>query len=124
MYVYLWWEDKPVIGVFIETATAGEDYERYFSVTEHRQLVGFLEQPIPALAEGDLPVGGVLDPLDLDFAPSRFPLGRGKVRGLAWELRGWSRELKAISTSKNQKIDDTHFTLSKKKNKTPLESGS
>lgn len=59
----------PVIGVLVEAAAAGEDDERDLGVAEHGELVGLLEEAVPALAEGDLAIGGVLDSLDLDFTP-------------------------------------------------------
>ena len=66
-------QHKPVISIFIEPAAGGEDNKGDFSVAEHRQLIGLLEQPIPALAESDLPIGGVLDPLDLDLPSPVLP---------------------------------------------------
>lgn len=72
--------DEPVVGILIEASAAREDDESHLSITKHRELISLLEQPITPLAESDLSVRGVLDPLDLDLASSRFPLGRGRVR--------------------------------------------
>lgn len=61
-----------MVSIFVEAAACGEDYESNLSVTKHRQFVGLLQQSIAALAEGDLSIRGVLDPLNLDFASSHF----------------------------------------------------
>jgi hypothetical protein len=59
---------RPVVGVLVEAAAAGEDDERDLGVAEHGELVRLLEEAVAALAEGDLPVGRVLDALDLSLA--------------------------------------------------------
>ena len=61
--------DRPVVGVLVEAAAAGEDNEGDLGVAEHGELVRLLEESIAALAEGDLTVGRVLDALDLNLAP-------------------------------------------------------
>jgi len=61
-------KSKPVVGVLIEAAAAGEDDERDLGVAEHRELVRLLEEAVAALAEGHLPVRRVLDALDLSLA--------------------------------------------------------
>lgn len=71
----------PVVSILVEAAAAGEDDESHLCITKNRQLIGLFQQPISALAEGDLPVCGVLDPLDFDLAPTHFPL-RGHLSGL------------------------------------------
>ena len=53
----------------VELAAVGEDDERDLGVAEHGELVGLLEQSVPALGEGDLAVDLVLDPLQLDPPP-------------------------------------------------------
>ena len=60
---------SPVVGVLVEAAAAGEDDERHLSVAQDRELVRLFEEPIAALAEGDLPARVVLDPLDLNPPP-------------------------------------------------------
>lgn len=57
-----------VVSILVETAAAGEDDESNFSITEHRQLISFLQQPVSSLAEGHLPIGCVLNPLYLNFS--------------------------------------------------------
>jgi len=59
----------PVVGVLVEAAAAGEDDERHLGVAQDRELVRLLEEPVAALAEGDLPARVVLDPLDLNPSP-------------------------------------------------------
>lgn len=59
----------PVVGVLVEASAAGEDDERHLGVAEDGELVRLLEEPIAALAEGDLPARVVLDPLDLNPSP-------------------------------------------------------
>ena len=71
MYLYVH-RDVPVVGVLVEAAAAGEDDERHLGVTEDGELVGLLEEPVPALAEGHLPASGVLDPLDLNPSPTHL----------------------------------------------------
>lgn len=51
-------------------ATAREDDDPKLGIAKHGELMGLLQEPSPALREGDLPVGGVLNPLDLDLASS------------------------------------------------------
>lgn len=46
----------------------GEDDDADVGVAEHGELPGLLEEPRAALAEGDLPVDGVLDAAELDLA--------------------------------------------------------
>ena len=67
---------RPVVGVLVEAAAAGEDDERDLGVAEHGELVRLLEEAVAALAEGHLPVGRVLDALDLSLAlaPAVVPL--------------------------------------------------
>lgn len=60
---------SPVTGIFIQAASGREDDQSDLSVAEDGELVGLLQQPIPALAEGHLAAGGVLDPLDLNLSP-------------------------------------------------------
>jgi hypothetical protein len=71
---------SPVVGVLVEPAAAGEDDERDLGVAEHGELVRLLEEAVAALAEGDLPVGRVLDALDLDLAPPWLVAGAGRRR--------------------------------------------
>lgn len=60
--------------VVIELVGAGDDDDRDLGVAEDGQLVGLLEETVASLGEGHLPVGGVLDPLDLDL-PSSHSIG-------------------------------------------------
>lgn len=62
--------DVPSGGKLVELAVGGEDDEADVGVAENRQLPCLLEQPRPALAEGDLPVDGVLDPPHLHLPTS------------------------------------------------------
>ena len=64
-----WGEHRLVVGVLVEASSAGEDEERDFSVSEHGEFVGLLEQPVHSLAEGHLSIRCVLDPLYL-YLPS------------------------------------------------------
>ena len=59
----------PVTSILVETATAGEDDQRDLGFAEDGKLIGLLEQPVPALAEGHLSARRVLDPLDLNLPP-------------------------------------------------------
>lgn len=65
---------EPVVGIFIKASTAGEDNKSNFSITENRQFISLLEQAVATFAEGNLAIGGVLDPLDLYFPSSTFLL--------------------------------------------------
>ncbi|RRT35892.1 hypothetical protein BHE74_00041750 [Ensete ventricosum] len=58
----------PLCGQFIELAVRREDDDADVGVAEHGELLGLLEQPGTALAEGDLALDGVLDPPQLQFA--------------------------------------------------------
>ena len=64
---------SPIVGILVEAATAREDDESNLSVAEHGQFIGLFEQAIAALAEGHLPVGCVLYPLDFDLSPTHLP---------------------------------------------------
>ena len=77
---------SPVVGVLVEAAAAGEDDERDLGIAEHGELVRLLKEAVAALAEGDLPVGRVLDALDLDLAPPRLVAGAGRCRLLLFTL--------------------------------------
>jgi hypothetical protein len=55
-------------GVLIELALGGEDDDGDLGVAEDGDLVRLLEQPVPALGEGHLPVYLVLYPLQLHLA--------------------------------------------------------
>lgn len=50
-----------------EAIGRGEHDERDVDVAEDGELVGLLDEAIPALGEGHLPVRVVLDPLDLQL---------------------------------------------------------
>ena len=78
---------SPVVGVLVEAAAAGEDDEGDLGLAEHRELVRFLEEAVATLAEGDLPVGGVLDALDLDPAPPGQLLAPRRCRRQAVKTR-------------------------------------
>ena len=51
----------------------GEEDERDLGVAEDGELVGLLEQSVPALGEGHLPADLVLDPLQLHLAATHLP---------------------------------------------------
>jgi hypothetical protein len=55
--------------VLVELPLSGEDDERDLCVAEHGDLVGLLQQPVPALGEGHLAVDLVLDPAQLHRPP-------------------------------------------------------
>ena len=59
----------PVTGILVEAAAGGEDDQGDLGFAEDGELIGLLEQPVPALAEGHLAARRVLDPLDLDLPP-------------------------------------------------------
>lgn len=70
MGMHAWCILIPVyIGELIEASSAGEDDECDLSVAEYGELVGLLQQPIPALAEGHLTARLVLDSLYLNLPP-------------------------------------------------------
>lgn len=50
-----------------DLAGAGEDEDGDLGVAEDADLPGLLDDPIPPLREGHLPIRRVLDPLDLDL---------------------------------------------------------
>uniref|UniRef100_A0A0A9CST9 Uncharacterized protein n=1 Tax=Arundo donax TaxID=35708 RepID=A0A0A9CST9_ARUDO len=52
-------------GVLVELPLGGEDDERDLGVAKDGDLVRLLQQPVPALGEGHLPVDLVLDPPQL-----------------------------------------------------------
>lgn len=54
-------------GEVAEAIGGGEHDERDVDVAEDGQLVRLLDEAIPPLREGHLPVGVVLDPLDLQL---------------------------------------------------------
>jgi len=56
--------------VLVEFASAGEHNNRNLGVAENGELVGLLEKAIASFGVGDLAVGGVLYPLDLDLSTS------------------------------------------------------
>lgn len=49
----------------VELPLGGEDDERDLCIAEHGDLVGLLQQPVPALGESHLAVDLVLDPAQL-----------------------------------------------------------
>ena len=62
----------------VELAGGGEEEEEEVGVAEDGELPGLLEEAVPALVEGGLALGGVLDPLYLAAPPphlvfDRFP---------------------------------------------------
>lgn len=61
--------NSPGTSKFIKLPAGGKDDEGNLGVTENGKLSGLLEQPNPALGEGDLPAGGILNPLDLNLTP-------------------------------------------------------
>lgn len=60
---------RPVVRVLVEAATAWEDDECHLSVAEDGELIRLLQEPVAALAEGDLATCAILDPLDLNPSP-------------------------------------------------------
>lgn len=77
---------RPVVGVLIEPSAAGEDDEGDLGIAEHGELVGLLEEAIPAFAEGDLAIGGALNSLDLNLASPIFAFLVAKSHGGVWGL--------------------------------------
>lgn len=49
----------------VELPSSGEDDESDLRIAENRELVSFLQEAVPTLGEGHLPVDLVLDPLQL-----------------------------------------------------------
>ena len=76
-------------GEVAEAVGGREHDERDVDVAEDGELVGLLDEAVAALGEGDLPVGGVLDPLDLQLhAPhGRRRVAEAEVGGAASEAR-------------------------------------
>ena len=64
----------PGASVFKEPARRGENNESNLSITQHRKLVSFLEDPSPPLGEGHLPRCNVVNLLDLDLLPHHLKL--------------------------------------------------
>jgi len=56
----------------IELATVGEDNESNLSITEDREFISLLEQPIPPLCKCHLTVYLVLNPLQLNLSPTHI----------------------------------------------------
>jgi hypothetical protein len=50
----------------------GENDYSNFSLTQHRELLSLLKKPCSALAEGNLPVHRVLNPLQLNLSTSHI----------------------------------------------------
>lgn len=96
-----------MVGVLIETATAREDNKGNLGIAEDGQFISFLEQTIPPLAEGDLAVSRVLDPLDLDLPPPYFPLPQGVLARLAREHHGFSLNYPAQRPPKTKSRNET-----------------
>lgn len=65
----------------MEPAGARDHDDGDLGVAQDGELLRLLEEAVAPLGVGDLPVGGVLDQLDLDL-PSRH-----LARSLLWELR-------------------------------------
>lgn len=64
-----------------------EDEDADVGVAEHGELLGLLEEPGSALAEGDLPVHLVLDLLQLNLATSHMRSGT-VGRSIGWQCGG------------------------------------
>lgn len=64
------WADELVV-----LAGGGEHDDGDLGVAQHGELPRLLHDPRAALGVGDLPVGRVLDPLDLDLAPPHLAVG-------------------------------------------------
>ena len=69
--------------VVVELAGGGEEEEQQVDVAEDGELPGLLEQAVPALVEGGLPLRGVLDPLYLAAAPPHLKLANAAVPAAA-----------------------------------------
>nr|GMD06753.1 hypothetical protein B296_00035408 [Ipomoea batatas] len=75
--------------ILVEAAAAGEDDESHLCITKNRQLIGLLQQPISALAEGDLPLAsppGSSKPKQISSSPFKGIEGNGgkKLKFLAF----------------------------------------
>lgn len=57
--------DLPAITVLRELPRRREHDKGQVDITQHGQLVGLLDKPIPTLGIRHLPVGGILDLLNL-----------------------------------------------------------
>ena len=64
--------EEPVIGVFIETATAGEDNESNFSITKNREFISFFQKSISSLTECNLSICCVLYSLYLYLSSPHY----------------------------------------------------
>jgi hypothetical protein len=53
----------------VELAGGGEEEQQQVHVAQNGELPSLLEEAVPALVEGGLPLRGVLDPLYLAAAP-------------------------------------------------------
>lgn len=60
--------------VLVDFAGARNHDERDLGVAEDGELVGLLEESVPSLGVGHLPVGRVLYPPDLDLPPRHLSL--------------------------------------------------
>jgi len=85
-----------------EAIGGGEHDERDVDVAEDGELVGLLDEAIPPLREGHLPVRVVLDPLDLQLhAPHNAPRSADeKEHTLARLLQGKKRRAAAPGMKK------------------------
>jgi hypothetical protein len=63
---------RPFGGEFVELSMGGENDNSNFCITEHGELLGLLKKPCSALAEGNLPVHRVLNPLQLNLSTSHL----------------------------------------------------
>jgi hypothetical protein len=91
----------PGRAVVVELAAAGEDDDADLGVAEHADLPCLLDQSGPALGEGHLPVGRVLDPLDLDLAAPHTAFSTPK------QIQGQQE----LSSSKNPLLSTSSLLL-------------
>ena len=64
----------PGIGELVERLSSWrENHKSHLGIAEHRELVSFLEQPVPALRKRNLPARSVLDSFHQGFSPHHSP---------------------------------------------------
>jgi hypothetical protein len=69
--------------VVVQLPGAGEEQQQQVDVAQDGELPCLLEEPVPALVEGGLPLRRVLDPLYLAAAPPHVVVPDSQTRGAA-----------------------------------------
>lgn len=60
----------------MEFSSTREHDERHLGIAKDSELLSFLKDPVSSFGVGDLPVGVVLNPLDLNLSTTHFDLLR------------------------------------------------